>query len=228
MRKLLAAVVTVAFTLTIITYTRSASPRQDHESALDTCSCTAKDGSCSVSVSCSGGCIKHCGYNDDCYAYCSGSYAFLAREVTFEVENGRYPEFVDKLSRASGKQIEFSPSTPDAVFTTGFKRATVWDALKVLSDHGKVRIAGQDFEELRRLRRNLLSGERVSFGVKKTTVSAFVNDISSLTGLPLRITAGRPMSNVNIDLKEATLDEIINAVADQTGTRITEEGAGSR
>jgi len=228
MRKLIATAFTIAFTLTLITFTRSASPQQQQqqrEESPDSCSCSASDGSCSVSITCTGGCIKNCGNNNNCYAYCAGSYAFLGTEVTFEIQNGKYPQFVDKLARLSGKGIEFSPTNPDAVFTVGFSKATLWDALKVLSDHGTVRIEGQDFEEIKRLRRSLLSGERISFSVT-TTVNAFVNDMVGLTGLPLRITAGRPMAKANVKLNNASIGDIIAAVSTQTGTKIIDEGTG--
>lgn len=69
-----------------------------------------------------------------------------------------------------------------------------------------------------------MSGEKISFGVKNTTVNTFVNDIASLTGLPLRITAGRPMASANLELQDATLNDILIAVSEQTGTTITEQG----
>lgn len=39
----------------------------------ESCSCTAPDGSCSASISCSGGCLAICGSGQQCSAKCSGS-----------------------------------------------------------------------------------------------------------------------------------------------------------
>lgn len=193
-------------------------------SAFDTCSCTAADNSCWASVSCQGGCTKFCGNNDNCHAECSGLYEVLGMQVTLEMQNANYSQMVAELARTSGTELTFSPTKPDMVFNAGFKRATLWDALGLLSDHGNVRVAGQDFEKLKRLRRTLLSGERISFCVKNTPVNTFVNDIASLTGLRLRIIAGRSTTTVNVELQDASLSDILNSVSDQTGTKIMEEG----
>jgi hypothetical protein len=149
----------------------------------------------------------------------------LGTETTFEMQNGTYPQLVAKLARISGKDLAFSPTKPDTIFNLGFKKAALWDAFEFLSDRGTVRVAGKDFESLRRLRKILLSGERLSFGVKNTTVNTFVNDMAGLTGLPLRITAGRPMAIVNVELRDASLNDILAKVSEQTGTKIIEDGA---
>lgn len=226
MRKLLAALMLASILAYMSSFPLSASTLLLREH----CACTAPDGSCSASVNCTGGCTQHCGVGGDCYAYCSGYYAFLGMETTFQMQNATYPQLVDELAHASGKEITFLPTKPDEVFNAGFKRATLWDALELLSDQGTVQVAGQDFERLKRLRRNLLSNVRTSLCVKNTSVQTFVTDLASLTGLPLRVTAGNPMAMVNVQLQNVTLDEIIASVSEQTGTKIIEAGAdpGSR
>lgn len=225
MKKSRAIALTIAFTLTLaIAFTLSASTDPGNAASLiSDCSCTAPDGSCSVSVSCTGGCIKFCGNNDNCSASCSGSYTFYSNEVTFEMQNGNYPRLVSELSRASGKDLTFSPARPDMAFNVGFKKAMLWDVLKLLSDQGTVNIGGQDFEKMKRLRKSLLSGERVSFGVSNTPVNTFVNDLSSLTGLKLKIAGGSQRATVNVQLQDATLSDILLAVSEQTGTKVIDE-----
>lgn len=230
MKKLFAAVLASAFSLVLISaLTFHGSPAATTSPAatmVQSCSCSAPDGSCSVSLECQGGCEKHCGNDGDCWAECSGFYGMLGTEITVEMQNSTYPQLVAELARISGKDLEFSPTKPDTTtFNVGFKRALLWDALEFLSDRGTVRIAGKDFESLRSIRKKLLSGERISFGIQNTPVNTFVNDMASLTGLPLRITAGRPMAIVNADLQDLTLDEILARVSEQTGTKITENGA---
>jgi hypothetical protein len=112
----------------------------------------------------------------------------------------------------------------ESQFNTSWKRATLWDVLDMLSDRGTVQIAGKVFEKFKRLRKVLLSGNKISLCVRNTPVKTFVNDMASLTGLPLRITAGSGMAVVNLKLQHATLDEILIKVAEQTGTTIREEG----
>lgn len=222
MKKLSAALLASVFILSLVS-----APIHSASSAymIEDCSCSAPDGSCSASVSCSGGCTKFCGNNDNCSASCSGSFEILALEVTLEMQNSTYPQLVAELARISGKDLAFSPTKPNMVFNTGFKRATLWDALKLLSNQGTLRVAGQDFEKLKRLRRSLLSGEKFSCCVTNTPVNTFVNDVVGLTGLPLRIAAGRPMATVNLKLQDVTLSEILTAVSEQTGAKIIQEGA---
>lgn len=193
---------------------------------LQDCSCVAPDGSCSASILCPRGCIQHCASHGDCYAECSGFYEIFGMKTTLELQNATYPQLVDALARISGKAIEFSPANADgAGFNTGWKRATLWDVLDMLSDRGTVQIAGKDFEKLKRLRKVLLSGNKISLCVRNTPVNTFVSDMASLTGLPLRITTGRAMAVVNLKLHHVTLDDILVKVAEQTRTTIKEGGA---
>jgi len=208
-------VLLLASTLTV---SSAAFPLQD-------CSCTAPDGSCSASISCQGGCLQHCASQGDCYAECSGFYQVFGMKTSLELQNATYPQLVAALARVSGKDIEFSPAKPDVTFNTGWKKATLWDLLDMLSDRGTVEIAGKDFEKIKRLRKVLLSGDKISLCVRGTPVNTFVRDMASLTGLPLRITTGRPMAVVNLQLQGVTLEEILAKVSEQTGTAIREEGA---
>jgi len=219
------AVVTIVF-LSIFTHSGSpAATKSQPPAPVESCSCSAPDGSCSVNLECRGGCEKHCGPNDDCWAYCSGAFGVLGMETTLEIQNGTYAQLVSELSRISGKSLEFSPSRPGRVTNLGFKQATLWDALEFLSDRGTVRINGTDFELFRKLRKSLLAGDRLSFAVQNTAVNTFVNDMAGLTGIPFRVTGGRSMAVVNVELQNATLEEIIAKVSEQTGTKIVEDGA---
>jgi hypothetical protein len=220
MRKLTAAVLTTAliliFASSFVLFTSPAFARE-------TCSCGSPDGSCSVSVTCGKGCTQFCGDGGNCYAFCSGYYGFLGMETTFQRQNARYPDLVADLSRISGTDIAFYPTKPDIVFNVGFKKARFWDALELLSLQGEVDIAGQNFERLKKLRKNLLSDVRTSLCVKNTPVQIFVTDLANLTGQQLRITAGNPMAIVNIRLQDATLDDILFSVSEQTGAKIIKD-----
>ena len=224
MRKFSAALLTCAFTLFLAF---ASAPSASTALLRETCSCSAPDGSCSASVSCRGSCTKYCGNNDNCHAACSGSYGYLDTEVSFDMQNAQYPQLVTELGRVSGQEISFTPANPAAVFNVGFRRATLWDALKVLADEGSVKVAGQDFEKLRRLRRSLLAGDKFSFCLKGTPVNTFVSDLRGITGLPLHVTSGRPSATANLELQNVGLEEIIAAVSEQTGTKIITDGSNS-
>ncbi len=190
------------------------------------CSCEAPDGSCSASITCTNGCQQHCGPGGDCYVYCSGVFSSLSREVTLEAENSTYPQLVDKLAGASGVDLEFVPFEPNAVFNSGYKNARLWGALDALSERGTLRVAVQDFQRLKRLRRILLSNEKISFAVRNTSVDTFVADMAALTGRPLRVIGGNPKASVYVELQEVTLGDILDIVSRETGTLIRDESAG--
>ncbi|HEU4767551.1 MAG TPA: hypothetical protein VFS77_09250 [Pyrinomonadaceae bacterium] len=184
------------------------------------CSCSASDGSCTASASCGGRCIAHCLPMGDCDAECAGFYQFFGLETTLQLQNGTYPQLVAQLARISGKEIAYSPTRPDVLVNADYKKAVFWDVLEVLADRGKVQIAGRDFEKYRRLRSVMLSGSRFSTCIKNTPVTTYVNDLSGLTGLPLRITSGRPMTLINLKVQDVTLRELLDKVYEETGTRI--------
>lgn len=227
MRKVNAAILTSALSLAMLaTLSGSASPSLTFQE----CTCQALDGSCSVTITCTGGCERYCGEDGDCYAECSGFYGTLALETNLELTYGSYSQLTSLLAHASGQDISFSKTKSDGgksdvIFDLGFKKAPLWNALEFLSDRGTVRIGGKDFESIRKLRKALLSGKRFTFGVKNTPLNTFVTDLAGVTGLRLRIGAGNPMAIANVELREATLDEIIYKVSEQTGTKIMEDGA---
>jgi hypothetical protein len=116
----------------------------------------------------------------------------------------------------------FVPMRSELVFNVGFKRAPFWNALELLADQGTVQIDGQDFDKLRRLRKLLLAGDRITLCVKNTPVGTFVSDLVGITGLPLRVTGGNPNALVNVRVSDATLDEMLSKVSDQTGAKISD------
>jgi hypothetical protein len=148
-------------------------------------------------------------------------------ETNLQMRSAKYPQLVTELARLSGRDLAFTADKPDAVFNAEYKKAILWDVLDTLSDRGTVQIAGQDFEKLKRLRKVLLSGRRLSLCVQNTPVNRFVNDMASLTGVSLRIVDGSPMSTVSVKLHDVTLNEILTKVSEQTGTKIIDEGLDS-
>ena len=227
MKKINAAVLTSALVLaTLTSVPSSANP----SSSLQDCTCQALDGSCSVTVNCKGQCQKYCGNNGDCWAECSGFYGALGLETNLEMPYGNDAQLTSLLAQTTGQDISFTRTKTengngDMMFQIGFRKTPLWDALQFLADRGAVRIGGRDFESIRKLRKALLSGQRLNFGVSHTPVNTFVTDLAGITGLPLRITSGNPMTMANVELPQATLDEIIDEVSRRTGTKIVERGS---
>lgn len=103
------------------------------------------------------------------------------------------------------------------------ERLHLWDVLSMLSDRGAIQIQEYDFEQLRRLRKRLLSDEKLSLSVQNTPLNIFVNDMAALTGLPLRIANGNPLATLTIKLSDVTLNDILIKASLQTRTKIVEE-----
>jgi hypothetical protein len=225
MKKLGSAVPRFAMTLVIICAVGLSiiyavnNPTSPSTRAFADCSCTAPDESCSASISCKTGCFHFCGNEGNCYAECADD---PQADVSIELRDVTYPQLVAALTRIGRKRLEFTPTEPNALLNISFKRATLWSGLEYLSDRGILQVEGKDFESLRKLRKVLLSGERTPFTVKNTPVGKFVNDMSFVTGLPLRIVSGSPNARVNMELRNATLSEILKKAANQTGVKIKE------
>lgn len=189
----------------------------------DSCSCSAPDGNCSASASCSGGCTAFCANDGECLAQCSGHFGFLEREITLQMQNGDTAQLLAKLANASGKDLTFSSAKPDTLFNLDFKRAALWDVLEILSGRGTVRIQGQNFEKFKSLRRILLSGERISLCVQNTPVNIFISDLANLTGQPIHLAGGSTKAIVTVKLRDVNLQDILAKVSEQTGTRILDQ-----
>jgi len=126
-----------------------------------------------------------------------------------------------ELSRLTGAEVVFLPSKPDATFSIDTKGASLWDVLEILSDSGKVEIAGEDFSKLRAMRKALVSGEKMTVCIHRTSVQRLATELAYLSGLPVHVASGDKMKLVNFSIKAAALDDIIARVTEQTGAEIS-------
>ena len=216
MRKIGAIALTIGFALFLsIVFTPKAKPTP----MPDVCYCSATDGSCSVRVTCRGGCYADCP-SDGCIGYCAGYFSALNTEVTLQLQNSDSNQLLDAVSKVSGEEITFSPSKHDTPFNLDVKRAPLWGVLDFLSTRGSVKIAGQDFERLKLLRRSFLSGEKTAFAVHNTPVYTFVSDMAGLSGQSIHVISGNTRTLVNIELRDVNFKEILAQVSEQTGAKI--------
>jgi hypothetical protein len=118
-----------------------------------TCSCEAPDTTCTASVTCPRGCTAICGSRDTCAVACSSDERDpLHKKVTIKGVKMNSEEIALELSQQFGKKIEFAPNNPSDRFTMDVKDGLLWNVLEVLSDRGKVKIAGTQFAWLKRIR----------------------------------------------------------------------------
>jgi hypothetical protein len=192
----------------------------------DSCSCAAEDGTCSLSITCRGGCMAWCP-SDGCVAGCldgadgSGRGMIMSKPVTLRLKGSNGREVSDALARVTGEDFVFSPSTVDATLNLDVENLPVWNVLEILSQSGRIQISGIDFYNIKTVRRTLLFGERLSVCAHGMTVKRFVNELRFMTGLDIQTTSGDPNTIVSYTGKWVNLNEVMTQVSERTGVQIT-------
>jgi hypothetical protein len=93
--------------------------------------------------------------------------------------------------------------------------------LETLSASGRLQIAGEDFSNLRAVRRALLRGDRISVCIHGVTVKRLAEEITHLTGLDTNVGPGDPKTKVSFTAKGIDLYEIVARVSEQTGVPVS-------
>lgn len=194
---------------------------------FESCSCSAYDDTCQASVTCRGGCIAWCP-TDGCVAAClddgggsSPDEGGTLRSVSVRFKGSDSREVSAELARLTGKEVAFSPSTPGATINLEVENLPVWDLLELLSQNGRIRIAGLDLYTIKTVRRALLYGEPISVCAHGMTVKRFVNELRFMTGLNIQFTGGNPNTIVSYTGKGVRLNDIMSQVSERTGVQIT-------
>jgi hypothetical protein len=151
----------------------------------------------------------------------NGIAAALKLPVTLELRSGTNKQFSDELSRVTGKRIAVLPSKPNEPFNVDIKNASLWDVLESFSMRGLVTIDGEDFSKLQAVRKALAGGGKVSVCIKGASLGRVVEELSGLTGQPLRVTSGDEKALVTLSAKEITLEGILSRLSAQTGAQIS-------
>jgi hypothetical protein len=216
--KMLAASIILILTLS--------APLASPAAPFESCNCSADDGSCTASVSCGGGCYAYCPNNNNCRAMCldnsdGGRHGVLmTMAVTLRFKDSSSQEVTTELARITGEQFGFAPLTADAKINLEVDKLPLWDALELLSASGRIQISGDDFSNLRNVRRAFLSGEKISLCAHGVTVKRLVNETRYLTGLNVHIVSGDRNAVVNYTAKGVNINDILAQLSERTGTQI--------
>lgn len=214
MRKSAAALIA----LTIIIVLAFALTRSTSSAVRESCGCSAPDGSCSASGSCTGKCTAQCP-SGGCNVSCSG-FGFLGTEVSMQMRGGTSPKLLNELARRTGKSMSYTAGRPEGPFNLSARRSSVWDLLELLSNNGTVTVEGEDFENLKTTRQAMMNGERLSLAVHGLTAAEYVAHLAALSGQRLYIKAGDANAMVNFNVENVTLEEILQKVSEETGVQI--------
>lgn|SRR6266481_1622554 len=159
----------------------------------ESCSCSSPDGSCSVSVSCRGGCQRYCGSDGNCWAECSGFFTGLRK--TDNTPSLR------AANRRSGSGTKSGLETSGSKLASNTKKATT-------------------VESNARLRTLLLTGQRLSIEVKGTPLTVLIEDLRALTGLDFKKPESKRTLIVNLRLKEGTFKEFVERLSAQVDLKL--------
>lgn len=189
----------------------------------ETCSCEAKDGSCSSSLSCPGGCIALCP-SGACRASCVTDEIESPSRITLKIAKGNHQQVASALSRRTGRKIELSPYKKSDRFNFDFKDYPLWDVLEYVSRFGRLKIDGTPFETLQDIRHRIRSGEKISMCIRGVPVKSLVSYLSFLSGSPLMMVSGDAEVRLSSSLRDVSFNEIITRISTQAGVKIETKG----
>lgn len=140
--------------------------------------------------------------------------------VSVQQPDGDAKSITAELTRITGQPVVFAPFTPNDAVGIDVKRAPLWDVLEALSASGKIEIGRDEFTKLRQIRKALVTGERMAVCLHNTTVQRAVRELSSLSGLRIRVTSGDPKVVVSLTETDVNLEEILAKLAIEGGVEI--------
>lgn len=151
----------------------------------------------------------------------AGLAAALKQPVTLELRSGgTNRQISDELSRITGKRIVVLPSKPDEPVNVDIKSASLWDVLEMFSARGVVTIEGRNFSEMQSFRRALANGKKISICINRAPLGRIVEELSGLSGRPLRVTSGDEKALVTLSAKAVTLEGILSQLSARARAQI--------
>lgn len=182
--------------------TATSTPRRE------SCSCTADDGSCSASITCPAGkgCIAVCPSNN-CRAVCVKSAGVA--EVN-PLPKSPFPTDGEERDR----------TTAEAAHRTDTE--TLLNQVRPHYAPGqKVQNNFPGDADVRTLRGALMSSEKMSMCFRGVTAGSLTGELSSLTGLNIKVEAGDAGAIINYSVKGVTFSEMLVLLSKQSGVRFS-------
>lgn len=186
------------------------------------CSCTAPDGSCNASISCTGGCAAICGEGGNCSAYCSGAGSKQIfnetplrtgpapatpsgdrGRVTVEVSNLSPAEVSALLSDLTKRETSFAPNKPGERISISATDFPLHELLQRLGEYGAIGTVPRGILDQAEV------GDRVSLHATKVTGRALEGIVQSLSSGRASFEATRPTGLVSLQIKNMPLQELL-------------------
>ena len=191
-----------------------------------TCSCKAKGPkaqkkSCEAAVTCKQrGCTAVCGPSDACYSAC-GKNRLITR-FTLQLTTKNSQEVAAALSKKTGHKIEFKPFArmKEGPFVVNIQNDDMWAAMEGLYDRGVLTVDGVEWEKYRNLRQAAQADGRLSVSFNDILLDDALSHLTFLTGSKFTTGPAGAEKVVSVSMEEATVEEIIARLSEQTGVRV--------
>jgi len=118
--------------------------------------------------------------------------------------------------------IEFVPFERNRQkrYTLQINKDDVWNTLDFLFKEGTLKVSGMDFGVFEKMRRDMLSGKKISVNFKSISVREALANLAFLSGRRFHVTSGDPNQLVSISVKDFTLDEVVSDIVTRTRVAI--------
>lgn len=212
----------IALTLISLSFMTPGHSMKLSRGPFKSCSCSADDGSCSMSGYCPQGCLALCP-SGTCRIICVDEYEGMldmSASITLQLKNASSDKVAAELGRLTGAPVMFNTRQSRETFNLDVKDKPLWNVLEELSSRGKIQIAKEDFGHLRKMRESLLSGERIAACFTNVTAKRLATELSFLSGRDVYVASGDPDLAVNYTGKEVTFEEIVTGVSQEAGVVI--------
>jgi hypothetical protein len=193
------------------------------------CSCSAPDGSCTASISCTGGCIAICGSGGNCSSSCSGEGSRPKQEnqglrtapvplratpaapgeeaprASLEAIDVGAQEVSTMLSNLAGRQITFVPNLIGERLSITAKNVPVDEIIAAVTRYGAVghqpgRVEGVD----------VALDELVSLQAKNVTADALAGMVEALSGGRAVFAPADPDTRISMEVKSVRLGDLLS------------------
>jgi hypothetical protein len=178
------------------------------------CSCTDPVTKCSANITCLVGTPMCTCSSGGCTSYCStggGGDFYDGKTLLAKLLSVSETEIASVLTKSTGRTVKFTPYKENFKIYYTAVPETHWEILEYLSQNGELTINGADYRMWKKIREIVLA-DKVNICLGNASVSSLVNELSFFTGRKYQIISGNPDAKVNIEIKEMTIEGIIESL----------------
>lgn len=199
------------------------------EVLASSCSCTAPDGSCSASITCSGGCIAVCGTGGNCSAECSASGGGGTKGqrqlpapldddptagpdqgqlVNLDIQSATSLDISEVLSAQLDRPVAFVNAEPEDVLTLHAVDFPVDELIDWLRRFGSVAVSDKPVAAPGS-GLGVPSDHRVTLQASDASPQTLVELLGEILSSEVRFVPRDPELRISVDVKDASVGEVL-------------------